>query len=229
MSQEARGGDGGHASVDGNDSSAEGGLGGKAGLGDGGRGGSVSVVGDNAHARGGDGGRGGIQPGAPGGGAIVSDDPADIDKVANEGGNAWVRAGAFLYCEIHGGDGGEAGQPGGRGGRGARSYVSPDDRKRLGLGPDRGHFKLPYFEPNTEPGRGGDGEDTPQYMARRIILEGIKARHILTKSFSRIDVWYDRSVVPLAWMNVELLADGHRWQVRVEDGEYEFHELPAAF
>jgi hypothetical protein len=65
------GGKGGNAKVAGNNSGAEGGTGGRGGIGRGGDGGSVEVKGDNSFARGGDGGNAG-QPDGRGGPRTMS-------------------------------------------------------------------------------------------------------------------------------------------------------------
>ncbi len=193
------GGDGGHAEVDGDHSSASGGLGGDAVIGDGGRGGDARVVGNQSNAIGGRGGRGGIGPGQPGGDVEVhGDDQFSV-----------------------GGQGGEANQPDGRGGRGGRAHLAST---LLGL-PDRGHIKPPYGQAHNEPGRGGDAPDTPQYMARKLIIMGLKERYFIAKSIEPCNlatIWYDRSVVPPEWLNETLALRGHRWRVDVVDQEYVF-------
>lgn len=196
------GGDGGDALATGNDSEAIGGNGGQAVLGDGGRGGNAQALGKRSKAIGGTGGRGGITEGMPGGDAIaVGDD-----------------------VTVAGGQGGEASQPDGRGGRGGRAYSVC---KLLGL-QDRGHIKAPYGFPNIEPGRGGDAPDTPQYMARKLIIMSIKERFFIENHLEQRDtetIWYDRQIVPLAWINQTLRLRGHRWNVSVEDGEYVFTDI----
>ena len=190
----ATGGRGGNAEVEGNNSTAEGGKGGEAVVGDGGRGGDARVVGNDSMARGGFGGRGGLGPGSPGGDAEVLSDNAL----------------AF------GGQGGEASQPGGRGGRGGRAP---------GLDYRRAHMRWPYGEPITEPGRGGDAPDTPQYMARRLIIEDLKAQFFQARALPLDEVWWDREIVPLDWLNERLSEDEHRWRVRIVDWEYEFSDF----
>jgi hypothetical protein len=86
-------------------------------------------------------------------------------------------------------------------------------------------MRWPYFEPITEPGRGGDAPDTPQYKARRLIVERIKARYFAQKGLPLDDVWYDREIVPLAWLNEQLKAHDHLWRASVVDDEYEFYEV----
>jgi hypothetical protein len=78
----------------------------------------------------------------------------------------------------------------------------------------------------TEPGRGGDSADTPQYKARRIIVEEIKARYFAERGLPQEEVWWDREIVPLAWITAELMAAGHRWTAAIVDDEYEFTDLP---
>lgn len=191
------GGRGGHASVKGDRSIAQGGDGGEALIGDGGSGGDSDVLGNNSAAEGGQGGRGGIGPGGAGGDAIVVGD------------NAFAA----------GGQGGEALQPDGRGGRGGRSHMP------WLFGDNRPHMRLPYGEVNNEPGRGGDSADTPQYKARRLIIEVIKVRYFRAKSLPIQNVWYDREIVDLVWLNGQLEADGHRWRASVVDFEYVFTDL----
>src|SRR5713226_6369069 len=89
-------GSGGHASVEGDDSRAEGGEGGEAVFGDGARGGHARVKGNNSAGVGGKAGRGGVGPGQPG---------MDVEVIGDD---------TFVV----GGEGGEARQIDGRGGRG---------------------------------------------------------------------------------------------------------------
>lgn len=192
MRKAGAGGRGGDASVEGNDSFAEGGGGGEAVIGDGGRGGDARVKGVRSFGKGGQGGRGGVVAGQPG---------MDVEAF---GDNMFVA----------GGTGGEAPQADGRGGRGGPSYVAGQ----------RSTMKLPYWAPNNFPGRGGDGVDTVQYTARRLIVEDLKARHLNLRPFSSDDIWYDRTTS--ADRLNELLEDaGHRWRVRIVSGEYEFWDL----
>lgn len=196
---EKSGGAGGNAEVEGNDSSATGGAGGDAVQGNGGRGGNARVFGNRSGAVGGKGGRGGIGPGQPGGDvAVLTDD-------------------AFAA----GGQGGEASQLDGRGGRGGRAF---EVCSFFGL-QDRGHIKAPYGQQHTEPGRGGDAPDSPQYMARKLTIMALKERYFVAKQIEPRDqetVWYDRTVVPTAWLNDTLKLRGHKWRVSVMDSEYEF-------
>lgn len=192
-----KGGHGGHASVNGESSIAQGGDGGDAVIGDGGHGGDARVDGNNSEARGGQGGRGGVDPGGRGGDAMA--------------------AGSNTFAV--GGQGGEASQSDGRGGRGGRSYMP------WLFGDKRLHMRLPYGEVNNYPGRGGDSVDTPQYKARRLIVENLKERYFRAKSLPMEDVWYDREIVGLDWLNERIKAEGHRWQVSLVDSEYEFTDL----
>lgn len=197
----SRGAAGGDASVEGDSSVAIGGNAGDAVIGPGGPGGAARVVGRNSRAEGGRGGRGGIGTGGPGGSAEAFGD------------NMFVG----------GGDGGEASQADGRGGRGGLPHRIAFEM----FGVPRREMKHPYWEPNLVPGRGGDSADTPQYCARRLILEEHKLRYfaMIGESAKRIDVWFDRDVVPLAWLNEQLKADGHLWFAQIVDQEYEFRNL----
>jgi len=87
------------------------------------------------------------------------------------------------------------------------------------------HMRWPYFEPIAEPGRGGDAPDTPQYMARRLTLEVLKRRYFRLKYLPLDDVWWDRKVVPLPWLNEQLKADGHQWRASIVADEYEFRDV----
>jgi hypothetical protein len=231
------GGVGGDAYVDGEDSSAEGGSGGDAVIGSGGRGGHAMVLGNKSRAIGGAGGRGGIGDGAPGGDALIARDTAEIEQrvdlsdprtswVAIDG-KVVIAAGpkvAFATGEDAleaGGQGGEAAQPDGRGGRGGRAFKHYD---AVGQPNNTRHMRWPYFEPVTEPGRGGDGPDTPQYKARRLIVEQLKHRYFASRSLPRDRVWWDREMVPLSWINEQLEAAGHRWRAKIVDDEYEFSD-----
>ncbi|WP_143010721.1 hypothetical protein [Cupriavidus necator] len=95
--------------------------------------------------------------------------------------------------------------------------------------PDRGHLKPPYGQPQLEPGRGGDAPDSPQYMARKLIIMALKERYFIAKSIESHDsdvIWYDRTIVPLDWLNDTLKLRGHKWRVSLVDGEYEFTDNP---
>jgi len=87
------------------------------------------------------------------------------------------------------------------------------------------HMRQPYYEPITEPGRGGDAPDSPQYKARRLIVEQIKKRYFVRQGLPLDEVWWDREVVPLAWINEQLEADGHLWRANIVDDEYEFSDV----
>lgn len=197
------GGRGGDARVHGDGSEAQGGEGGEAAGGNGGGGGDAKVRGHRSKAVGGRGGRGGIGPGGPGGHAEVEGDDA----------------------QVIGGQGGEAPQHDGRGGRGGRAGGQEAMAELFGVTHRPRHMRWPYGEPVTEPGRGGDSADTPQYKARRLIVEGLKEDYFSVNSLPRAEAWWDREVVPLAWINERLAAMGHRWGATVVDDEYEFHDL----
>lgn len=249
------GGRGGEASVHADDSTAEGGRGGDAAIGNGGDGGRAMVAADRSHAVGGAGGRGGAGDGGRGGDACVLPDgarlaaelrarpvtPSDtyisingkIVLVARGGQSGDVTGRGADACAFGsnsfsaGGQGGEAQQPGGRGGRGGRSYM-PDGITKLPGRPNRAHMRWPYYEPITEPGRGSDGIDTPQYKARRLILEQIKKQYCAQSGLPLHEAWWDREIIPLAWINDRLKADGHFWRASVVDDEYEFSDEPKA-
>jgi hypothetical protein len=87
-------------------------------------------------------------------------------------------------------------------------------------------MRWPYGEPVTEPGRGGDMLDTVQYKARRLIVEDLKLRYFAERRLPTRDVWWDRDVVPLDWINARLHGEGHRWRAALVDEEYEFTDLP---
>lgn len=195
------GGAGGSAEVVGDDSRATGGTGGDAVQGNGGQGGNARVHGNRSTAVGGKGGRGGVGPGQPGGDVTVLGDDA------------------FAA----GGQGGEASQHDGRGGRGGRAF---NVCNFFGLS-DRGHIKPPYGQQHTEPGRGGDAPDSPQYMARKLTIMALKERYFIEKQIEPRDsetVWYDRTVVPMEWLNETLVLRGYKWRVGVVDCEYEFSD-----
>ena len=127
----------------------------------------------------------------------------------------------------HGGMGGEAAQPDGRGGRGGLSGGREHTCKAPGtlLEP---HMKRPYWDDKEiEPGRGGDSPDTPQYRARRLIIEMIKADYLAAPEFFTTSVWYDRKAVPIDAINAKLAEAGHKWKIAVDDHEYAITDLPA--
>jgi len=199
------GGTGGNAEVEGDYSSAQGGDAGQAVQQPGGRGGHAKVRGNHSIAVGGKGGRGGVTPGSPGG---------DVEIVGDFGG-AW------------GGQGGEAPQADGRGGRGGRSGGADFDLSMFtGQVHRPQHIKWPYGEPVTEYGRGGDSADTPQYRARRIIVENLKRCEFGRRSLDINEAWWDRKIVSVDWINRCLVHQGHAWQMRVVDDEYEFFDIP---
>ncbi len=120
-----------------------------------------------------------------------------------------------------GGQGGEASQPDGRGGRGGHAYVGYD-LARPGAAARPAHMRWPYYEPITEAGRGGDAPDTPQYKVRRLIVEQIKKKYFAQHGLPFDEVWWDREIVPLTWINEQIGADGHLWRATIVDDEYEF-------
>jgi hypothetical protein len=62
-------------------------------------------------------------------------------------------------------------------------------------------------------------------MARRLIVERFKAAYYRAKLLTLKDIWWDREVVPLAWINQQLMNEGHRWKAKIVDNEYEFEDL----
>jgi hypothetical protein len=214
---------GGNAFAQGDYSYAEGGAAGDSGRGIGGDGGDAHAVGHSSTAVGGRGGRGGRSRGGTGGDAIA------------------LGEGAHYY----GGDGGEACQYDGRGGRGGapqmlHTMFNAEFARRAAM-------KLPYGMPNVFPGRGGDSPDTPQYMARRLIVERVKLKFFLEHGIptegafvvgekffpaswlevftaKHSDVWYDRTIVPLLWLNEEIQKSGNKWSVAIEAEEYVFED-----
>ena len=86
-------------------------------------------------------------------------------------------------------------------------------------------MRPPYGEPHVEPGRGGDGADSPQYKSRRLIVEMLKREHPRSRGLSDRDLWYDREVAPIVWLNRRITEQGHRWCVRIVDMEYEFSDV----
>lgn len=214
---------GGNAHAEGDYSYAEGGAAGDSSRGVGGDGGHAHALGKYSIAVGGRGGRGGVGKGSPGGNAVeLSEDAA-----------------------CYGGNGGESGQHDGRGGRGGTPQML-----QVLFGAElarRAEMKLPYGSASTCPGRGGDGCDTPQYMARRLIVEQIKYRYFVehdlptegtfsssgrlsgwsdvtyqTLTEKNCDVWFDRTIVPLAWINDQIQQRGNKWIANIEDNEYVF-------
>lgn len=197
---------GGDARVYGERSVAIGGDAGPAASSPGGRGGHAHVLGNNSRAEGGRGGRGGAGQGGPGGDVVVQGDS--------------IFSG--------GGDGGEANQLDGRGGRGGMPHTAALAMlSRIGFNISHVHMKSPYWLPNTLPGSGGQGPDTAQYRARRLIVEELKLQYFADagRHETRVDVWYDRDVVPIEWLNGQLHAQGHRWSTDIVDHEYAFFDI----
>lgn len=223
----SKGGNAGDSIAVGDGSYAEGGNGGDAGGGVGGDGGSAHAIGKDSVAVGGKGGRGGRGKGGPGMCVVVM----------QEG----VRG--------YGGDGGESSQHDGRGGRGGAapmmSAFGAEFARRAGM-------RLQYGMLNIFPGRGGDSPDTPQYKARRLIVEQFKAKYFIQHGIPTegaaapnssdmlpvewrqalmtkcSDVWYDREIVPLVWINEQLHQAGHKWSATIEAQEYVFVDVSCA-
>lgn len=221
-----KGGDGGHASVAADRSHALGGLGGRGGLKPGGKGGDAHILPPGSSIEEQIGKRhddqGQIRPGdtyvAINGKIVLL---ARGGGHGDEGGHGGDGFAIGDDSSVVGGQGGEGSQLSGRGGRGGRSF-NHDATNQI-FGPRRpAHLKWPYYEPVTEPGRGGDAPDTPQYKARRIIIEHFKKQYFAQRCLPIAEAWWDRDVVPLAWINERLQDDGHRWSARVVDDEYEF-------
>ncbi|KUE86581.1 hypothetical protein ASL20_22770 [Cupriavidus necator] len=66
-------------------------------------------------------------------------------------------------------------------------------------------------------------------MARKLIIMALKERYFIAKSIESHDsdvIWYDRTIVPLDWLNDTLKLRGHKWRVSLVDGEYEFTDNP---
>ena len=76
-----------------------------------------------------------------------------------------------------------------------------------------------------EYGRGGDGADSLQYRARRLIVEMIKAEYLGALAYFNTEVWYEREAVPLESINASLAAMKMNWRVSIDDYEYVMHDL----
>lgn len=203
MAQAARGG---NAIARGKGGRAIGGDAGPSGLAPGGRGGDVDISTPGITAIGGKGGGGGIVPGMPG---------MDITD-ALEG----------MGDYIEGGMGGEAPQPDGRGGRGGLPGGGATLADLLGI-TRRPHMKLPFWDTGeVYYGRGGDGGDTPQYQARRLIVELLKADLLGAATYFTTDVWYDVDSTPCETLNTRLSELGHQWEVTMANDDYAFYDLP---
>lgn len=220
-----KGGDGGQATVAADRSRALGGRGGRGGIGPGGRGGDGHVlpVGTclDEHAN-----SDKLDPPIGPGDTHISIDGKIIllARGGQNGGESGKGGDGFAVGDNSfsaGGQGGESSQPGGRGGRGGRAHM-PDDLAGLLGSRRRAHMRWPYYEAVTEPGRGGDAPDTPQYKARRLIVEELKKRYFVNRGLPLYEVWWDREVVSLAWINEQLEVGGYRWRASVLDDEYEF-------
>lgn len=223
------GGDGGDATAAADRSHAIGGKGGCGGIGPGGKGGNAHVFPDGTLLE----------------DCVSEDEPGHIVVRPNDtyiaingkvvalarggengdeggrGGDGYVVGNDSFSA---GGQGGEAMQPDGRGGRGGRAFMPDEFAKHLGI-QRTNHMRWPYYEPITEPGRGGDSPDTPQYRARRLIVEQIKKQYFAHQGLPLDKVWWDREVAPLAWINEQLEADGYLWRASIVDDEYEFSDV----
>ena len=203
-----KGNRGGHAIATDNGSTAIGGDAGFPSNMPGGRGGDARATLPQSTIVGGRGGRGGISEGMPG--MDVSDEGQTI-------------GGANLYIE--GGMGGEASQLDGRGGRGGQAPSSHIIDQLLGRSA-RAHMKRPYWpDDRIEYGRGGDAPDTPQYRARRLIVEMIKAECVGARQYFTTEVWYERDAVSMDVINNGLALLGMSWRAALDDHEYVFGEV----
>lgn len=202
-----KGGRGGHAIAEGDESTAFGGDAGKSNGMPGGRGGNARATLLGSTVIGGMGGRGGVEEGMPG---------MDISDVGLSGG---------FSLHMVGGMGGESSQRDGRGGRGGLSAGAERLQALLGQNP-RPHMSRPYWADGLiEYGRGGDGMDTPQYQARRLIIEMIKAEHLRAPAYFTTEVWYQRDEVDISKINDALGSMRVGWRVSIEDHEYVMHDL----
>jgi hypothetical protein len=222
------GGDGGHATVAADRSHALGGHGGRGGIGLGGRGGDAHILADDASLKdhlSGD--QLGHLPLGPGDSYIAIGDKIVLlargGHHGDEGGRGGDGYAVGGYSFAAGGQGGESSQPGGRGGRGGQAFIPDEFAQFIGVRP-RAHMRWPYYDPVTVQGRGGDAPDTPQYKARRLIVERIKKRYFARQGLALDEVWWDREVVPIAWINGQLETEGHLWAASVVDDEYEFSD-----
>jgi hypothetical protein len=126
---------------------------------------------------------------------------------------------------IYGGMGGEAPQLDGRGGRGGLAPHSALLDLVLSQ-PTRPHLKRPYWgDGHVEYGSGGDGQDSLQYRARRLIIEMIKAEHLGASGYFTTQVWYERDAVPLEAINAALADMKMNWRVSIDDYEYVMRDL----
>ena len=222
------GGDGGHATVLADRSHALGGQGGRGGTGPGGRGGDAHVLSAGSYSDENGSGDELDPPIGPGDTYILIDEKIVLLALGGHNGSEGGRGGDGYAVGDEsfsaGGQGGEASQQGGRGGRGGRAYMPDDIAFQFGCWRPA-HMRWPYYEAVTEPGRGGDAPDTPQYKARRLIVEQSKMRYFAHRGLPLDDVWWDREVVPLSWINEQLEIEGHYWRVSVLDDEYEFTDV----
>lgn len=202
-----RGGRGGNAIAEGDESTAVGGDAGQFNGMPGGRGGDARATLLGSTIIGGKGGRGGIEEGMPG---------MDVSDAGLSGG---------FSLRLEGGMGGESSQRDGRGGRGGLSGGAERLQELLGRDP-RPHMSRPYWLGGpVEYGRGGDGADTPQYQARRLIVEMIKAEHQCAPSYFTTEVWYQREEVDALKINLALERMGAGWRISIEDHEYVMNDL----
>jgi hypothetical protein len=125
---------------------------------------------------------------------------------------------------VEGGMGGEAPQLDGRGGRGGLAGHSLEFNGWLRRS-TRPHMGRPYWgDSEIEYGRGGDGKDSVQYRARRLIVEMIKAEYLRAPNYFCTTVWYERDAVPLDVINASLARRGMNWRVSITDHEYVMHD-----
>lgn len=204
---------------------------------DGARGGNATAEADLSTAIGGDAGASGPEPGGRGGDARATK-PA-VTVVGGKGGRGGAVEGmpgmdvtdhgfgdGTIGGRIEGGMGGEAPQLDGRGGRGGLTPGSAMLDLLSGR-PTRPHMKRPYWDDGqVEYGRGGDGQDSLQYRARRLIVEMIKAEFLGASSHFTTEVWYDRSV-SVDVINESLARRGMDWRVSIEDNEYTMNKCTA--
>lgn len=130
-----------------------------------------------------------------------------VSGVGGKGGDGFIKGDDGL---IIGGDGGNCGTADGRGGRGARGPT-----ERFGFPTTIWGF-----------GRGGSGENHPEFIRRMNLLRTIRAEYLakFPEDVPYIEAGIDE--VPVDWVNQRLVEMGEAWLVRLGKSGYQLPALP---
>jgi hypothetical protein len=119
-----------------------------------------------------------------------------VSGIGGKGGDGFIQGDNGL---IIGGDGGNCGTPDGRGGRGARSPTERED--------------IPTNMWSY--GRGGSGENHPEYNRRIVLLKNIRLEYMdkFSEEVPFIEAGVD--IVPINWVNKRLEELHENWRIEM--------------